>query len=34
MHIRGDNLINVGGGLTLFDPKVWGSVKPDLRWPE
>lgn len=35
MHIRQDNgHVTLGGGVTLFDPKVWGSVKPDLRWPE
>jgi hypothetical protein len=35
LQIRQDNnLAHVGGGRTLFDPSVWGSVKPDLRWPE
>ncbi|QJE95775.1 hypothetical protein [Luteolibacter luteus] len=32
--IEKNGAVVVGGGLTLFDPKLWGSVKPDLRWPE
>lgn len=34
MQVRKDGAVLVGSGLTLFDPRIWGSVKPDLRWPE
>jgi len=34
MQVRPDGAVTLGGGLTLFDPKVWGGVKPDLRWQE
>jgi hypothetical protein len=34
MVVLEDGRVTLGGGLTLFDPKLWGSVKPDLRWPE
>ena len=33
-QIQRDGNVVIGGGRTLFDPSVWGSVRPDLRWPE
>lgn len=34
LQIQRDGEATLGGGVSLFDPKVWGSVKPNLRWPE